>query len=162
MTNLKFFDAALKISWIKRIATQTEGWAEFPNYFNIQNTIIYGDQYPKTILKTIENKFWRDMVKSLITLISNFTIRNITHLHLIPLWYNSKLDFDFRKTVGDLINEKGELFSKHELKERNLQINVLDYFRLKEKINRYCKNMEKKTPLQGPQIPRLLFEIGTI
>ena len=44
MTNLKIFDAALKISWIKRIATQTEGWAEFPNHFEIQNVIIYGDQ----------------------------------------------------------------------------------------------------------------------
>ena len=61
-----------------------------------------------------------------------------------------------------MINKNGELFSKQELKERNLQINFLDYFRLKQKINRYFENMEKKMPLQGPQIPRLLFEIGTI
>ena len=110
------------------------------------------------------------MVKSLIRLISNFTIRNVTHVHLMPLWYNSELNFDFRRTwknrgylfVGDLINENGELFSKQELKERNLRINFLDYFRVKQKLNSYIENIEKKTPLQGPQIPRLSFEIGMI
>ena len=38
----------------------------------------------------------------------------------------------------------------------------LKYFRLKQKLNSYFKNIENKKPLQGPQIPRLLFEIGTI
>ena len=134
MTNLKKFDAAFKISWVKRIASQTEGQAEFPNRFNIQNTIIYGDQYTKIILNTIENEFWSNVVKSLLLLTSNFTIKNITHVHLIPLWYNNELNFEFRRTwknrgylyVGDLINEDGYFFSKQDFTERNFQINFLD------------------------------------
>ena len=30
MMNLKVFDMALKVSWLSRITTQTDGWAEFP------------------------------------------------------------------------------------------------------------------------------------
>ena len=36
MTNLKNFDYSLKISWLKRITTQTEGSFEFPTEMGIQ------------------------------------------------------------------------------------------------------------------------------
>ena len=85
----------------------------------------------------------------------------------MPIWYNSELNFDFRQgwknkgymVVEDIINKKAELFSKKELEENNLQINFPDYFRIKQKLNGYIENMEKKAPNQGPQIPRILFEI---
>ena len=84
------------------------------------------------------------------------------------MWYNNELNFEFRRTwknrgylyVGDLINEDGSFFSKQDFTVRNLQINFLDYFRIKQKITHYIDNMEKIAPIQGPQLPRLLFEIG--
>ena len=106
MTNIRIFDAALKISWLKRIVSQTGGWAEFPHQFHIQNIIAYGDQYPSMILNSIKNKFWSDMVKSAERLMNNFTIRNVTHVHLMPLWYNSDLNFEFRRSWKN----KGYLF----------------------------------------------------
>ena len=68
MTNLKVFNATLKISLMKRLTTQEEGWAGFPMQFNIHNIPRYGDLYPKLIVKTIKNKFWKDMVISVIKL----------------------------------------------------------------------------------------------
>ena len=168
MSNLETFDAALKISWLKRIISQTLGWAEFPNQLNIHKIILYGNLYPKVILKTIENQFWKDMVRSVIRLTSNFKIRNTTQLHLMPLWYSGELDLGFRQSwknkgymvVGDILNQNGELLTKEELKEKDLTINFLDYFRIKQKINGYIENFEKVAPIHGPQIPRVLFEIG--
>ena len=144
------------------------GWVEFPNHFNIHKIILYGNLYPRVILKTIENRLRKDMVCSMIRLTMNFKIRNTTHLHLIPLWYNGELDFGFRQSwknkgymvVGDILNQKGELFTKKELEEKDLKINFLDYFRIKQKINGYIENFEKVAPIQGPQIPRVLFKIG--
>ena len=49
MTNMKIFNMALKLSWLKRLNIQTEGWAEFPIQYEIHNICKYGDQFPKNI-----------------------------------------------------------------------------------------------------------------
>ena len=49
MANLKNLDHSLKISWIKRISIQTDGWAEFPIQMGIHKIIQYGDQNAKKI-----------------------------------------------------------------------------------------------------------------
>ena len=97
MTNLKVFDGALKISLMKRLTTKEEGCAEFPMQLNIHKIPKYGDLYPKLIVKTIKNKFWKDKVNSVIKLMETFKIKNVTPLHWIPLWHNSKLNFEYRK-----------------------------------------------------------------
>ena len=51
----------------------------------------------KLIVESIYNRFWKDMVNSVIRLTNKLKIRNITYLHLMPLWYNSELNFDFRQ-----------------------------------------------------------------
>ena len=108
------------------------------------------------------------MVNSLISLMGNFKIKNNTQLHVMPLWYNSDLDFDFRKEwknrgylmVGDILNENGKILTIDELLEKELYIKFLDYFRIKKKINSYINLTGKIAPMQVPQIPRILFEIG--
>ena len=50
MENLKDLGGlkmTLKVSWLKRIIIQTQGWAEFPNHFKINNIILYGNLYQK-------------------------------------------------------------------------------------------------------------------
>ena len=47
MTNLKIFDASLKISWFKRLTNQTLGWAEFPIQYGITDILKYGHKFPK-------------------------------------------------------------------------------------------------------------------
>ena len=92
-------------------------------------------------MKTIKNKFQRDMVNSVTSLTRNFKIKNITHLHLMPLWYNSGLEFEFRKRwknkgyfmVGDKLNKNGEIFPKEECIEKDLQINFQVISQLNQK-----------------------------
>ena len=97
MTNLENFDYSLKISWIKRINTQTEGWVKFPTEMGIQKVIKYGDQYLTKLKNQLNNKFWTDKINGLQVLTSKFRIENALHLYSMPLWYNSRLEFEYRK-----------------------------------------------------------------
>ena len=49
LTNLRVFDTALKLSWLKRLLTQSKGWAEFPIKFRILDILKYGDNFPQKI-----------------------------------------------------------------------------------------------------------------
>ena len=57
----------------------------------------------------------------------------------MPLWFNSSLNFEYRKKwkelgyqlVGDILNREGELLSLEDMRKRNLKINFLDYFEIK-------------------------------
>ena len=57
MTNLKTFDTALKVSWLKRLKNEYDGWEEFPRKFNIHKIILFGDRYHTQLLKYTKNKF---------------------------------------------------------------------------------------------------------
>ena len=151
ITNLRAFDTALKISWMKRLLNQSEGWAEFPIRLKIHKVPMYGDLYAKSLLATIKNKFWWDMVNGLVKLEERLKVKNITQVHLMPLWYNlQQIKLRLQKKLGKkgylivsyILNENGEMFSKEELPvyERDLKISFLDYFRIKQKNN---KTIEK-------------------
>ena len=115
MTNIKIFDAALKLSGVKRLLTQTDGWAEFPRYFNIHNILRFGDEYAKHIYATSHNNFWKDIIKSMINLEKSFKISIFIHIQNMPIWHNSRLNFEYRKNwaekgyyiVNDILNEGG-------------------------------------------------------
>ena len=166
MTDLKTFDYSLKISWIKRLISQNEGWAEFPLEMGILKTIQYGDQYLHKLKQQLRNKFWIDMLNGLQILSSKFKIKNAVQVHCMPLWYNSRLEFQYRrdwekkgyKVLGDILDEEGTLLSSIELVNRGMKINFLDYFNLKKKITDL--QITQQTVEHGPYIPRILFEIG--
>ena len=97
MTNLENFDYSLKISWVKRLTTQTEGWAEFPTEMGIQKILKNGDQYLTKLKHKLDNKFWIDMIEGIQVLTSKFRIKNTAQLYSMPLWYNSRLQFEYRQ-----------------------------------------------------------------
>ena len=57
MTNIKTFDTALKISWLKRLKNEDDGWEEFPRIFNIHKIILFGDHYHVKLLKYTKTSF---------------------------------------------------------------------------------------------------------
>ena len=62
MTNIRNFDAALKLSWARRLISMDEGWGEFPKKYGICNNFRFGDEYPLKLSKTMNNKFWKDFL----------------------------------------------------------------------------------------------------
>ena len=97
MTNTKTFDTALKISWLKRLKNEDDGWEEFPRILNIHKIILFGDHYHMKLLKYTKNKFWRDVInasKMLLNSLSNIE----TKASNIPIWFNSGINIVYRKT----------------------------------------------------------------
>ena len=97
MTNLQKFDSALKISWLKRIAMHTEGWAIFPMHYGFGNLLMYGDKYQEKVIANTRNKFWKDTAISVRELYSTLKYSNLCQIQNTPLWHNSKLNFEYRR-----------------------------------------------------------------
>ena len=95
VTQVHFINA-LKISWLKRLINQTKGWAEFPIKNGINELLRYGDGYPKQIIMKITNKFWRDVVLSIIEF-NNATNQEKKYIQYMPLWHNSSIKIEYRK-----------------------------------------------------------------
>ena len=78
LTNLKIFDSALKISWIRRLTMQSGEWAVFPIQYGIEGMLKYGDIYHDKIINKCSNKFWKDMAISITKLYSTFKYKKKT------------------------------------------------------------------------------------
>ena len=108
MTNLCTFDSALKLSWLKRIINQNDGWAEFPQEFNIHNIFKYGDNYTKILLSKIKNDFWKDIILSVQKLEKVCNISNHAQLKTNISRHCKISDIDKifgQASNGDIINK---------------------------------------------------------
>ena len=76
MTNIWNFDAALRLSWAKRLISMDEGWGEFLRKYGICNIFRFGDEYPLKLSKTMNNKFWKHFLMSLHNLNNHLKYNN--------------------------------------------------------------------------------------
>ena len=119
---------------------------------------MFGDQFPKEIIKKIENKFWKDTVRSTTELLKSLKITNIMHVHNMPLWYNSMSDIEFGKDcvkkgyhiISDMLNEKCEFLTLKDMKERGLNIHFLGYIRINRILKDILVKIDLNTPNSGP------------
>ena len=107
--------------------------------------------FPRRIIGEIHNKFWKDTVQSVIKFNTILKYKNLEQICDMPLWHNSKLNFDYRKDwenkgyhiLNDLLNEEGKLITKAEMNERNLKIHLLDYMKLDKTVKRFFDTNRK-------------------
>ena len=66
--------------------------ASFPHLYGMENIYVYGDLYLRKPLKTVNNQFWKDSIRSLLILIEQQPYNGIEALLTKPLWYNLKND----------------------------------------------------------------------
>ena len=114
---------SLKITWLRRIIKENEGWSIFPNFLNIHKIFLFGDSYFDTIIKRCKNIFWTDVVYACKSLYDNMWTPNISRNIDMPIWYNSRLCNHFKK----------EWFNKRLIFVKDLFLNrnfvSLDYLR---------------------------------
>ena len=58
------------------------------------------------------------------------------------------------------MDSEGELIPLEDMRNRNLKINFLDYFKIKKELAKYRNTMENQAPIYGPYVLRILFEMG--
>ena len=166
MTNLRMFDKSLQISWIKRLKDQNDGWEFFPRYFNIHKIEIFGDIYPTTLANKINNPFWLDVSQACATFQSTIYNEN-NKAYNIPLWHNSGITLSFKKQwfdkgytkISDIMNIEGQILTRDEMMDRGLNLNFLDYEKLRFDISN-LNIKHGRNDMNGPYIPLTLTKIG--
>ena len=166
MTNLEIFDKALKISWIKRLQNEKEGWEYLPRRLNIHKIILFGDKYPQKLLPNIDNPFWKNVVEACGHLQAKLT--NVhKNTYNIPLWFNSRMNLGFKKNwfqkgyskVSDILDSACVLQTREKLAGEGIHINFLEYETLRFDIDK-LNIVKHKADMHGPYLPYFLFEIG--
>ena len=90
----------------------------------INEILRYCDCYPKQIIRKITNKFWRDVVLSIIKF-NDSTNQKKNSIQYMPLWHNSLVNIEYRKEWGkkgyhivdDIITNNGSLLTEEEMME---------------------------------------------
>ena len=95
--NLKIFDAALKLGWLKRYITTNSKWSVIPYYFDFDGLFKYGVDYIGRLLKITFNPFWLNVSHSLKMLSKDEKICIPENIFLTPLWYNSVFRLQIKK-----------------------------------------------------------------
>ena len=63
--NVKLFESALKLGWLKRYLRSTSKWTTFPKDFELDGVFMYGPDYIDRIEAMVTYPFWIDVLNSL-------------------------------------------------------------------------------------------------
>ena len=127
----------------------------------------YGDLFPQKIEGKIKNKFWKDVVQSIIKLNTTLQLNKQIFLQSMSLWYNSLLNIEFRtkwekkgiSILGDIPDDKGNLLTMDVMHQRGLSIHFLDYLKISHSIDNLHLNRTEYCKQIGRNLPRILVEI---
>ena len=166
MINLVAFNNSLKISWLKRLKKQYDGWEQFPRHFDIHKIVLFGDKLTQSIIGKIQNPFWKDVVIACTTL-QKMIKKDNTSVFNIPLWFNSDINLNFNKCwfqkgyskLGDILDKDGNFFTNKDMTDRGLFLNFLDYERLRFDVLKIIP-INTNNNMYGPYLPYILFKIG--
>ena len=127
MINLIAFINRLKATWIRRCLQKENKWLKIiEQTFNFKNLLCMGNYYTKTEVKNINNPFWKDVLKSFLTLneinkpiqvnqfltaplFNNDNIKIAGKAILYETWYNKGVQY-----INDLLNKNGRFYTEKE------------------------------------------------
>ena len=140
--NLADFDKSLKITWLRRILKDDNGWCIFPTFFKIHKIFLFGDMYLENLVKTCTNEFWKDVILSFQALYTNmWGAENVIH-NTMPIWFNTKISTYFNKEwfekgiifVNDLFIEGNFVTVEYLQNTIGVKCNFLGHANIKAKV----------------------------
>ena len=152
MINLNAFIAALKSTWIRRLIVKDGQWQHLIIHkINIKNISNLGLRYSESLVKDMGNLFWKDVLKSYISVLKNsINVEDhplIVNILKSPIYFNTNIkiggkDIFFKSyydkglvLVNDFIKDDGNFYACEELnKIYNIKMIFLQYHCLKKAI----------------------------
>ena len=178
MLNLKKFEQALKVSWIKKFLTSPDSqWYSLfkRSYVNPDKILMFGDEFSTQSIKTMTNPFWHNVLTIWRDVICQIPIRSNKDILQTCIWYNSKIfknpTFfpDWFKTgihlLGDISNNDGDILKLEDINVKfNTNLNFLNYFTVYQSVKKFMTNHRQhdKWVFQVPSYPlhlKCLFDI---
>ena len=87
--NFQKFSETLKLTWLKTTSSSKGFWTEFPKTLGIDQCIYRGNLYVKSLVKKIDDPFWKCVVNSVLETQNEFKPKTMTDLMGLPIWNNS-------------------------------------------------------------------------
>ena len=95
MINIRQFEIALKLTWVRTYINGTPDWSEFACKYRIGRLLQTDVNYHNGLLNNVSNQFWR----SVITGYTNFylSVKNeiLQKIEVTPLWGNPDIKVKF-------------------------------------------------------------------
>ena len=167
MINLNAFVNALKSTWIRRLLLNESKWQELIKiHINLEMLTTCNVEYIQDILSTLNNQFWKDVLKSFLD-INYETEIGEEQILKSPLFYNRNIKIDrkyvFYKTwydkgirfVNDLVNQNGSFYSYQEVGIGGSPLNILKYQGFIDSLKHFLSHTQIKLTkkVQDPFIP---------
>lgn len=168
MINLNAFVNALKSTWIRRLLLKENKWQEFIRlHIKLEKLTSCNVEYIRDIYNTINNQFWKDVLKAFLEINCKMEIDE-EHVLKSPIFCNKNIKVGrnhiFYKTwydkgirfVNDLVNDNGNFKNYQEIKITTGTFgNFLEYQGVIDSLKHYLKklNMSLKGKLEYPFIP---------
>ena len=167
MINLNAFVNALKSIWIRRLLLNESKWQELIKiHINLEMLTSCNVDYIQDILSTLNNQFWKDVLKSFLD-INYETEIGEEQILKSPLFYNRNIKIDrkyvFYKTwydkgirfVNDLVNQNGSFYSYQEVGIDGSPLNILKYQGFIDSLKHFLSHTQIKLTkkVQDPFIP---------
>ena len=150
--NLRKFDAALQIGWLKRYITTESKWKILPQTFEFSGLFRFGVDYIGRIHEVTFHPFWQDVLTRLKTLCKDDKISIPENILLTPLWYNDNFRLQIKKdwiakgvyTLWDLLEPKSKPMSLENFESKyKLKSNFLEYGTFSKIIRDFLEWKEK-------------------
>ena len=167
MINLNAFVSALKSTWIRRLLLNESKWQEIIKiHINLENLTSCNVEYIQDILSTLNNQFWKDVLKSFLDMNYKTEICEEQILKS-PLFYNRNIKIDrkyvFYKTwydkgirfVNDLVNQNGSFYSYQEVGIDGNPLSILKYQGFIDSLKHFLSHTQIRLTkkVQDPFIP---------
>ena len=154
MTDLKYFEKALKLTWIKRMLMPRNAWKNLaPKHVNFQSVIDTGGYIHSTLIETTSNIFWKQLYQNWNQFICKTSEpKDVKDVLTQPLWNNPKLlekTFFVEKWhesgikwIKNIINDNGETLSFQDIQLKfKLSGHFLTYAKLLHIIPKQWKRI---------------------
>ena len=86
--NIKLFETAMKLGWLKRFIKSSSKWTVFPNAMELGDVFTYGPNFIDRIVEFTSNPFWKNVLAALKTLWSSNCTSNKDAILETPVWHN--------------------------------------------------------------------------
>ena len=91
MVNIEHFLKSLKLTWLRRTIRGSLSWQFAFHQIIKKRPFIwaFGSNYLQTHIRSIDNRFWRDILAAYISLVDKISIECFNEILNEPLWFNS-------------------------------------------------------------------------
>ena len=168
MINLSAFIKALKSTWLRRILSSDSKWLEILKvYLDVEKLMTCNTELIKEKSNTINNQFWKDVLKSVIDIdmktvvteefilkSSLFYNRNIM-INGKPIFYKNWYEKGLR-FVNDLIKVDGKFYKQEEINDIfGISLNFLQYLGIINSVKGFLArtNIKLHKKIESPFIP---------